>query len=136
LVSLCDAGRTCSILNSAISTQFVSLRGVAVSQRVTPVFDVECPSCQSTRAILADDHPWCYSCPSCGHVWNISLTPTVSVSPLNPSSNAASLPNVGRGDRALAYQTLFEARSGNERRQSGSDRRQGDRRRTVRRQMD
>ena len=33
------------------------------------MFDVECPKCHSPKAVLAYEHPWCYLCPQCDHVW-------------------------------------------------------------------
>jgi hypothetical protein len=34
------------------------------------MFDVECPKCHSPKAVLAYEHPWCYLCPQCDHVWD------------------------------------------------------------------
>jgi len=50
---------------------------MAIPERA-PVFDVECPECRFPKAILTDEHPWCYFCPECEHVWDATPVPIVA----------------------------------------------------------
>jgi hypothetical protein len=99
------------------------------------MFDVECPNCQSTKAILAYEHPWCYFCPSCRHVWDISLTPTEQDAAWSSSTDTASPPGVDRDPSTFIYQAIVAVRAGGDRRQPGNDRRHAYRRRTDRQQL-
>jgi len=56
------------------------------------MFDIECPQCRSPKAMLAYEHPWCYLCPQCEHVWATATaqsrpTPqTLTVAPVSHGS--------------------------------------------------